>query len=128
MNQREALATLVIDVREHEPEEKQLLRALKWADKRLQTLQDREERRKVPIDPDLRDEQLTIDSDLVISDLKGTTCRACWGKKRTRSSFCPGCYIKLPAGTRKALWRMDDLYYYAYNRSVRLLDEMRAAA
>lgn len=128
MNQRLALSTLVINVREHEPEDKEVLKALKWADKRLQTLLDREERRKVPIDPDLGDEPLTIDSTLVISDLKGPTCRGCWGKKRARSSFCPGCYIKLSAGTRKALWRMDELYYYAYNRSVRLLDEMRVAA
>jgi len=127
MNQLTGLSALVIFVREHEPEDKEVLKALKWADKRIDTLRDRAERRKVPIDPDLRTEPLTIGHELVISDLKGTTCRGCWGKKRARASFCTSCYIKLPAGTRKALWSME-LYDFAYSRAVRLLDEMRAAA
>lgn len=128
MNQLEALRELVIYVREQEPDDAKVLRALKWADKRLDTLQDRAERRKVPIPVDLCQEPLIINALDVYADLKGTVCLSCGKKKRARASFCTTCYIAIPnAGVKKALWAMD-YYVPAFNRAVRLLREMREAA
>lgn len=125
MNQRQALEALVIFVREQEPEDREVLKALKWGDKRLEVLRDREERRKIPIDTDLTSEPLSIDDILCIQDLAGTFCRGCLGIKNKRKTFCVTCYMKVPPGTRKALWSFGSIYYHAYNRAVRFLDEKR---
>jgi|SRR5579862_4752842 len=127
MNQRAALETLIIFVRENEPEEKPVLRALKWADKRLEVLRDREARRKAPMPTDLEQEPLVITWDEMIADHRGTVCRACGGKKSSRRSLCTACYIAVPdAGTKKALWREHN-YLHAFNRAVRQLAERRQA-
>ena len=125
MNSIEALSELIVAVRETEPEHKPTLRALKWAEKRLEVLRARAECRKAPFPTDLDQEPIVISWDEMVEDHRGIVCRSCGKKKSSRRSFCTACYIAI-AGTKKALW-MDHNYLAAFNRAFLQLKERQVA-
>lgn len=127
MNSIAWLSELIVFAREHEPQEKVTLRALKAAEKRLEVLRARAERRKAPLPTDLDQEPIVITWDEMVEDHRGIVCRSCGKKKSSRRSFCTACYIAIPdAGTKKALWQNRN-YLAAFNRAVRQLKERQIA-
>lgn len=129
MNQLEATSTIIDFVREQHPEEKFVLRALKVLERRHEVLRTRWERKFVKVPEDLMSEPSAIPYEDILSDLHGTVCRNCTGKKKSQESFCRECYNKLDAPMRKALYmRWNTGYIFAFCRGVRLLKEMGGLA
>jgi hypothetical protein len=65
----------------------------------------------------------TVDVSDLLRELRGTTCR-CGATKRTRETFCRGCYHRLAPPQRRALYRpIGEGYEEAYRDAVASLDE-----
>lgn len=65
--------------------------------------------------------QPTIDTDVALSDLTGTTCKGCGTNKACGVSFCRRCYRALPPAMRSRLYHLigngyEQAYTEALNR------------
>lgn len=127
MNLKDAIDTVVDYIRTQSPDDPKIDRAVKRLEQRSDRLRELKEARLAPIPPDLLMEPLTIESFEIAVITRGEICRACFKKKERRASLCPTCYLKLPTGIRKALWRAD-LYDHAFCRALRLLRELGGSA
>jgi len=59
----------------------------------------------------------------LIESLRSTVCPSCAGRKKSRQSFCGGCYYDLPAHVRSALYRtIGNGYEQAVTAALSTLD------
>jgi hypothetical protein len=64
------------------------------------------------------------DSTELVRSLVSTLCPACKRAKKTRQTFCTGCYMSLGRGMRNALYdRVGEGYEQAYKAAFILLME-----